>query len=440
MSNIFADNHIYPNEGKINLHFQEFYDSVFVAFMPFIEMEGKKMIHSNPSQSIQLTPEEARKDLQFLEDAPLLNARIYSQNMDYPKEEEIYEHGKPISWETIKKGAGFSDFSQINKALETSIGALKSAFSKPELCDQLTTYTTKQNYWHPTEGEFNTLSKVAIYKAFKLLDKHKICVIDKFYERRSILDLDTLTIHDFVREIGRYDYYLYSVDKELLFTIDWDSFFFLIASSQEKMNQIIEAKLVEGFLCDENTEHEWDMDQKENSTMANMDQLLKNKNTSSEPLTICISLVLFLLFQFNQDYLQFKFWFFYGAQLHVPSAYLLSYPSIIILTFFIYKKSKIAWWIIVSMGTYFMLHFGWNYIKDLQLPEIDQHQNSLETLLTLFEEPRFGLFYYLSNMLVCFVPIYFCIRFKAHFSITKKILWSAFIVSIVLFTLDVLFI
>ena len=111
MSNIFADNHIYPNEGKINLHFKEFYDSVFVAFMPFIEMEGEKMIHSNPSQSIQLTPEEARKDLQFLEDAPLLNARIYSQNKDYPTEEEIYEHGKPISWETIKKGAGFSGFS-----------------------------------------------------------------------------------------------------------------------------------------------------------------------------------------------------------------------------------------------------------------------------------------------------------------------------------------
>ena len=57
-----------------------------------------------------------------------------------------------------------------------------------------------------------------MYKAFKLIDKHKICVIDKFYERRSILDLDTLTIHDFVREIGREDYYIYSVDKELLFT------------------------------------------------------------------------------------------------------------------------------------------------------------------------------------------------------------------------------
>jgi len=440
MSNIFIDNHIYPTEGQIILHFQDFYDSVFVAFMPFIEIEGEKMIHSRLSQSIQITPEEARKDLQFLEDTPLLNASIYSQNKDYPTEKEIFEHGKPISWDTIKKGAGFSGFSEINKALETSIGALNSAFSKPELYDQLTRYATKQNYWHPTEGEFNTLSKVAIYKAFKLLDQHKICVIDKFYERRSILDLDSLTIHDFVQEIGNDDYYIYSVDKELLFTIDWDSFFFLIASSQENMNQIIEAKLVEGFLCDENTEHAWDMDQKENSTMANMDQLLKNKNTSSEPLTICISLVLFMLFQFNLDYFQLKFWFFYGAQLHVPSAYFLSYPSIIILTFFIYKKSKIAWWIIVSMGTYFMLHFGWNYIKELQLPEIDQHQNSLGTLLTLFEEPRFGLFYYLSNMLVCFVPIYFCLRFKEHFSITRKILLSSFIMSIVLFTLEVLFV
>ena len=99
---------------------------------------------------------------------------------------------------------------------------------------------------------------MAIHSAFKLLEKNQIMITDEFYENTSIVDLDRLTEYEFCDEIGGKDYYLYSADKEILFTIEWDSFFFLIATDHKKMDQLIASHLFEGFLCNENTDHYWE--------------------------------------------------------------------------------------------------------------------------------------------------------------------------------------
>ena len=38
MNDIF-NNNIYPHEGKIKDHFKDFYDTVFVAFLPFFQTD-----------------------------------------------------------------------------------------------------------------------------------------------------------------------------------------------------------------------------------------------------------------------------------------------------------------------------------------------------------------------------------------------------------------
>ncbi|MNE23174.1 hypothetical protein D3C80_1164180 [compost metagenome] len=102
------------------------------------------------------------------------------------------------------------------------------------------------------------LSKMDIYKAFKLLGKKQIMITDEFYENTTTVDLDRLTEYEFCDEIGGKDYYLYSADKETLFTIEWDRFFFLIATDQNKMDQLIASNLFEGFFCNDNTDHYWE--------------------------------------------------------------------------------------------------------------------------------------------------------------------------------------
>ncbi len=258
MSDIFTDN-IYPHKGEIKDHFKNFYDTVFIALLPFFQVDRQPTDKTNFKKSKQITYEEAKQEIEILKDIPPFNANIFSySNKDYPSDEEIFETGKVITWETIIKGAELTDYSELNKALKTSIGALRQIFRKPELTKKLNDFTDSRNIWHPTEGGFDTLSKVAIYKTFKLLEKNQIVVTDEFYETTSILELDKLTDFEFSEKVNYKDYYLYSSDKEVLFTIEWDSFFFLIATDSEKMKKISEESLFEGFLCNDKTQHEWD--------------------------------------------------------------------------------------------------------------------------------------------------------------------------------------
>lgn len=259
MTDIFADNNIYPPEGKIKDHFKDFYEAAFIAFLPFFKVDRQHADNTSSKKSKQITHEEAIQELDILKDISPFNADIYTcPNQDYPTEQEIFYSGQAISWDTIIKGSGLKDYSELNKALRTSIGALRPVFHRLELTEKLHNYTANQGIWHPTEGGFDILSKVAIYKAFKILDKNEIIVTDEFYETTLTLELDKLTEFEFSQKVGYKDYYIYSSDKELLFTIEWDSFFFLVATGQEKMNKIIYSNLFEGFICNEKTEHNWD--------------------------------------------------------------------------------------------------------------------------------------------------------------------------------------
>lgn len=284
MTDIFADKNIYPHEGKIKDHYKDFYETVFVAFLPFFKVDRQPTDNTNFKKSKQITHEEARQELDILKDIPPFNADIFSySNKDFPTDQEIFDSGQSICWGAVVKGSGLKNNSELNKALRTSIGALRQVFRRPELTEKLNNYTSNQSIWHPTEGGFDTLSKVAIYKAFKLLDKNEIIVTDEFYETNSTLELDKLTAFDFVEKIGYKDYFIYSLDKKLLFTIEWDSFFFLIATGQESMDKIITSKLFEGFLCNENTEHTWDYGEGEIQKYIDLEE--KQKVLTANPKT-----------------------------------------------------------------------------------------------------------------------------------------------------------
>jgi len=283
MNDIFTDKNIYPHEGNIKEHFKDFYDTLFVSFLPFFQVDRQSTSETNLKKSKQITYEQALNEMEFLKDIPKQNAEIFSySNKDYPTDEEIFKTGKIIIWKTILKEAGLTDFSELNKALRTSIGAVRPIFQRPQLRDKLNNYTNRQSIWHPTEGCFDTFSKIAIYKTFKLLGKNQIVVTDELYETTSSIEIDQLTDFEFSEKIRHKDYYLYSIDKEILFTVEWDSFFFLIATEIKKMKQIIEQNLFEGFLCDEKTQHEWDYKEGEVQELLDLEEKQKISKTTTK--------------------------------------------------------------------------------------------------------------------------------------------------------------
>lgn len=146
-----------------------------------------------------------------------------------------------------------------------------------------------------------------------------------------------------------------------------------------------------------------------------MNKSLKNNSPSPQILIICFSLVLVFLFEQHQHYFQLNYWLIKGDFFSTESFRYFMFLVYFPLIYLIYKRSIIAWWIVVVNSSFAILTLCWNYMKECQLPELNPNPNTLETLLNLIGEPRLGLFFYASNVLVYFVPLYFCLRFKSDF-------------------------
>jgi hypothetical protein len=282
-NDIFEEKNIYPNGVKIKEHYKDFYDSIFVAYLPFFKVENQKSKKNNYKKLEKITFEEAKREIEILNNIPIPNAEIYSySNEDYPTDIEIYENGKIIKWETIIKEAKFKDKTELNKALRTSIGALREIFKKPELSEKLNSFTTENYIWNPTEGTFDIFSKLGIYRTFKLFNKNEIIIVDEFFEDINSINIDKLSEYEFLEKIDFNDYYIYSSDKEILFTMEWDSFFFLIATDNNKMEEIISKKHFEGFLCDSETTHDWDYLPGELEQLLKIEKKLNSKSENQK--------------------------------------------------------------------------------------------------------------------------------------------------------------
>ncbi|WP_312330362.1 DUF2711 family protein [Sphingobacterium sp.] len=259
MGNIFDEEKLYPYEGTIKGHFKDHYDCVFIALLPFFQLDRVETDKTKLKKAKLLSHEEALKKIDLLKKIPEANKDIYMyDNEGYPADEDILREGKAIPWKNIVNSSSLTGYAELNTALRTSIGALNRKFTRPDLMEKLNNFTDSESIYHPTEGAYGILSKMAIHKAFKLLGKNLIMITDEFYENTSTADLDRLTEYEFYDEIGGKDYYLYSANKEILFTIEWDSFFFLIATDHKKMDNLIASHLFEGFLCNDKTDHYWE--------------------------------------------------------------------------------------------------------------------------------------------------------------------------------------
>lgn len=259
---IFKEKKFYPDyEEPILSHFKDFYNSAFAAFLPFFNLENNQIENPSVQKSQQISYEQLKSEMKEFANIPEFKAKIFSyENEDYPDEKTIVENGEIRTWKQIKEEAKFNDFSEINKALRTSIGSLLQDFERVDLAEKLNSYTNAQKIFHPVEGNFSPLVKIKIYNSLKQADKNEIVVVEEFSEIEREINLASITVEEFVEKVKSQDYYIYAKDKSVLFTIDWDSFFFLICSNQLLLNEIIEAGNFEGFFCTETTVHNWDFE------------------------------------------------------------------------------------------------------------------------------------------------------------------------------------
>lgn len=262
---IYNDKRLHPGfDNLIKEHYKDFYDTVFISFTPFFKIGNDDLPNCNFQKAHQITFEQAQQERDIFKKMPKPKARIYSyQNDNYPGDKAILEKGIAVSWEEVKTGCGFENIGDINKALKTSIGVYKSVFEKEDFVTRLLNFTATNKVFLPTEGHFEVFSKVEILKAFRLLGKTTIFIEDESQEQKIELDISDITIEKFIDAISFKDYYLYDKEREILFAVGWDDFFFLICSNAENIKQLNSDLDFEGFYCNETTEASWEMTKEE---------------------------------------------------------------------------------------------------------------------------------------------------------------------------------
>ncbi len=262
---IFKEQKLYPNgEEFILSNFAGFYDSVFIAYLPFFQIKDHNLEKVSVQKSHQISLEEFRaKNDDVFANIQGVNATIYSyENDEYPEDEMIFENAEIVSWQEVKTGADFKSYAELYKALKTSIGSYTTVFERIDLYKKLKIFTEREEIFHPTKGNFEVLSKIEIYNALKSLGKNEIIIIDEFYEDKKELNLNFINLKEFVKVL-EYNSYIYTKDKSILFTIEWDSFFYLICSDKKTIDEILKKSNIEGFFCKSTTKHTWEWKEEE---------------------------------------------------------------------------------------------------------------------------------------------------------------------------------
>jgi len=252
------------------------YNSVFVAFLPFFRIKYQKSKNISVQKSHQISYEELITETGLFANIQKFDAEIYSnKNTNYPTDKSIFEQGEIVNWQEVKDKTNFKDFAELNKALKTSIGSYRQVFKRPDLLEKLNLVTESEQIFHPTEGTFTPLAKVQIYNSLKHLKKNEIIVVDEYLETTKELNLNLIDVGEFVEKLEFKDYYIYPKDKSILFTVNWDSFFYLVCSNQVVLDEILKAVNFEGFFCTDETKHGWDWTTEELTSLLELEKMLE---------------------------------------------------------------------------------------------------------------------------------------------------------------------
>lgn len=254
MTNSFPENFpLYPPEDEPVLnYFRDYFDSVFIALIPFSKFCDKKIEDFRKLKTLN-------QEIKYIKDR--ISDRYRFEKYPYFEESltdvEEYFYCEKLYWKDILEITQIENYRSLHRALLTSIGALKKEWEEKELKERLVRYASSYKFWLPGEGSYDVFSKAEMFKLFNEYKLSKINVVEEFNQTNKNIDLHNLSELQFIKTIEHKDYYIFSEHKEILFTIDWDYFFFFICIDSQKISKDSIENKFDGFWANSEDSHLW---------------------------------------------------------------------------------------------------------------------------------------------------------------------------------------
>jgi hypothetical protein len=212
-----------PLDGKILEHYAGTFEAVYVSFNPFIE--------------------------------PVSIDKTEFKTGAWPSPSIIAANCKPIFWSEIARLTELPSLAAVDIGLRTSIQGLRKDLENPEYSAAIATLRETHGILQPSEGTFPELLINQVLQAIQGLGYEWLWIGNEFDTERKLEWIDDLKNEMDRITLGRFN--LFTPDKQLLWTIHWDSHFSFLCSSREKLAAIHNAIDLEGFFCDPSTEVYW---------------------------------------------------------------------------------------------------------------------------------------------------------------------------------------
>ncbi|MFY8300550.1 DUF2711 family protein [Pseudoalteromonas sp. SS15] len=210
-----------PNDGKILEYYQGTFDSVFVALHQFCK-----------PNKIQLREFESD---------------------DCPKNAEMRNDCKPISWKEVLQELPFDLYSEMDIGLRTYIGGLNSQFENKALSETIRRFSETSNIKIPDEGLVCPFIEEKVLSTLIELGYEWLWVGDEFGTERKLKWIEDILEKD---ELP-YSACSYTPDRKVLIATHWDSHCTFICANNKLLKSIINGADVEGFYCNDQTEVYW---------------------------------------------------------------------------------------------------------------------------------------------------------------------------------------
>jgi hypothetical protein len=255
---------LYPPEGAPLLAWcrSHGFDGAFVALHPFVALAG-----FDPRTS----PYGTRvHDRSAIGDGPDAFARAMEEAaVDGEAERllrdllarEMKRSGRPVSWAEVGRAAGLPGLAACNRALLTTILALRREFADEDGAEALRLIADEGGLFLPTEGRFQPVMERNLAEMLRDSGVTRLMQWDDYGEEPSRIDAASLLADspwfEIPEDIETYSCRLAAEDRTQLVAVHWDSFFTLICGTSARLRAARPEQRFEGFQVTEGWMHEW---------------------------------------------------------------------------------------------------------------------------------------------------------------------------------------
>lgn len=238
-------------------YYRGIFDCAYVCLHPFVYIPGIDPASFIPKS---LKPDSEPLSLEMVNKIAAEWREIHAMDPAITVNLEK-QQGQAIRWETVREACGFQSIKDVNRALLSSILALRDKYIDHSVAAEVRSYCKANKIFLPNEDFIQTIMEHQLACLLKELGKEWTVLSDRDGGVQSSFKTDLLVeekrawqFADIFRTLISL---MYPADNSLLIFVPYDTFTTIICGQHDVLHQLKLERRFEGFWANSETDDSW---------------------------------------------------------------------------------------------------------------------------------------------------------------------------------------